>query len=211
MSVNVTIVKHALVEHKLTILRNKNTNRKDFKTTVTELTYLLISEASKNFDLKEINITTPLEETTGKVLQNEIVIVPVMRAGIGMLEGANQLLRDSQTGFIGIKRDETTQEVDVYLNKLGNITNTHAIVLEPMLATGNTLVETINLLKKENVNAITIVTILAVKEGIDQIVKTFQNDIPINLIIGHLDPTLNEHAYITPGLGDAGDRLFNNV
>lgn len=199
-------VKHPLILHKLSILRNIKTNNKEFRELVNEITTLLAYEALKNIELDDIKVETPLTVANGKKIKNDLVIVPILRAGIGMLEGIINLLPTAKVAFVGIYRDHITKEPVEYYEKFPEkLSHPIAFVIDPMLATGGSIVATINLIKKRGIDNIKIISILSSPEGIDFINKNF-ND--IDIYTASIDEYLNNDKYIIPGLGDAGDRLF---
>ena len=198
---------HPLITHKLTILRDKNTTSKDFREIVRELSTLMAYEVTKTFPLKEIEIETPICKTTQKVLADkDVVIVPILRAGLGMVEGFTHIIPNAKIGHIGLYRDPETLEAVEYYKKLpSDISEREAIVTDPMLATGVSAIHTIDILKRESCQNIKLAVILAAPEGIAAVHEKHP-DVPI--YCAAVDKGLNDHAYIVPGLGDAGDRLF---
>ena len=201
------LIKSSFIDFKLSILRNKKTPNSLFRQTMNEISYLIASEVLKHLKYKKISIQTPLTKTLGKNLSQSIVIVPILRAGLGLVEGFVKLLPDAEKGHIGLYRDEQTYKPVEYLCKLPKIKNKMFIVLDPMLATGNSCVEAINLLKKSGIsnNNIIFVSLLAAPEGIKNL-KTSHKD--LRLFTCSLDQGLNKNKFIIPGLGDAGDRYM---
>ena len=201
------LVNSSFLDFKLSILRNKKTSNSLFRQTMNEISYLIAAEVLKYLKFKNISIQTPIKKTTGKDLSQSIVIVPILRAGLGLVEGFVKLLPDAEKGHIGLYRDEQTYKPVEYLCKLPKIKNKMFIVLDPMLATGNSCVEAINLLKKSGVsiNNIFLVSLLAAPEGIKNVKKSHKG---LRLFTCSIDKGLNKKKFIVPGLGDAGDRYM---
>jgi uracil phosphoribosyltransferase len=199
-------INHPLLKHKITILRDKKTDHKEFRELTSAITMLIAYEALKNVELADYEIETPLCKTTGKALKNDIIIIPILRAGIGMLDGILKLVPDAHVGFIGIYRDHDTTRPVLYYEKIPVTQRSPiAFIIDPMLATGGSLVEAIRILKEKKINQINIISIISTLEGI-QNVKTAYPD--VDIYTGNIDEKLNDNKYIIPGLGDAGDRLF---
>jgi uracil phosphoribosyltransferase len=210
----VHVANHPLISHKLTILRDEKTDSPTFRRLVEELVTLLAYEATREVRTTTVKIKTPVTETTGlKMAEPRPVVVPILRAGLGMLEGMTKLLPTAQVGFLGMVRDEKTLQASTYANRLPeNLSGRQCFVLDPMLATGGTLVAAFNFLIERGATEITAICLLAAPEGIKVVEDAFANSgIPITLVTGSLDERLNEHGYIVPGLGDAGDRLYGVV
>jgi uracil phosphoribosyltransferase len=210
----VHVANHPLISHKLTILRDEKTDSPTFRRLVEELVTLLAYEATRDVRTTTVTIKTPVTETTGlKMAEPRPVVVPILRAGLGMLEGMTKLLPTAQVGFLGMVRDEKTLQASTYANRLPeNLAGRQCFVLDPMLATGGTLVAAFNYLIERGATEITAICLLAAPEGIKVVEDAFTNSgIPITLVTGSLDERLNEHGYIVPGLGDAGDRLYGVV
>jgi uracil phosphoribosyltransferase len=210
----VHVANHPLISHKLTILRDEKTDSPTFRRLVEELVTLLAYEATRDVRTTTVKIKTPVTETTGlKMAEPRPVVVPILRAGLGMLEGMTKLLPTAQVGFLGMVRDEKTLQASTYANRLPeNLAGRQCFVLDPMLATGGTLVAAFNFLIERGATEITAICLLAAPEGIKVVEDAFENSgIPITLVTGSLDERLNEHGYIVPGLGDAGDRLYGVV
>jgi uracil phosphoribosyltransferase len=210
----VHVANHPLISHKLTILRDEKTDSPTFRRLVEELVTLLAYEATRDVRTTIVKIKTPVTETTGlKMAEPRPVVVPILRAGLGMLEGMTKLLPTAQVGFLGMVRDEKTLQASTYANRLPeNLAGRQCFVLDPMLATGGTLVAAFNYLIERGATEITAICLLAAPEGIKVVEDAFENSgIPITLVTGSLDERLNEHGYIVPGLGDAGDRLYGVV
>jgi uracil phosphoribosyltransferase len=210
----VHVANHPLISHKLTVLRDERTDSPTFRRLVEELVTLLAYEATRDVETVSVKIMTPVTETTGlKMAEPRPVVVPILRAGLGMLEGMTKLLPTAQVGFLGMVRDEKTLQASTYANRLPeDLSGRHCFVLDPMLATGGTLVAAFEYLIERGVKEITAICLLAAPEGIKVVEDAFKNSgVPITLVTGSLDEKLNEHGYIVPGLGDAGDRLYGVV
>jgi uracil phosphoribosyltransferase len=210
----VHVANHPLISHKLTLLRDERTDSPTFRHLVEELVTLLAYEATREVRTETVSIKTPVTKTTGiKLASPTPVVVPILRAGLGMLEGMTRLVPTAEVGFLGMVRDEKTLEASTYANRLpDNLAGRQCFVLDPMLATGGTLVAAINFLIERGATDITVICILSAPEGIAVLEKTFAGaGVPITLVTGALDERLNEHGYIVPGLGDAGDRLYGVV
>lgn len=207
---HVHIADHPLIGHKLSILRDKNTDSPTFRQLTDELTTLLAYEATRDVRVKPFELETPVTTTTGVQLSRpKPLIVPVLRAGLGMLEGMVRLLPSAEVGFVGLIRDEETLEVSTYANRLpASLTGRQAYVLDPMLATGHSLRIAIDHLFAKGADAVTALCLIAAPEGVDHLRAEFGPDQPLTLVLGALDSRLNERGYIVPGLGDAGDRLY---
>jgi uracil phosphoribosyltransferase len=198
--------KHPLVKHKLTLLRNTGTEPKKFRELVRELAILLAYEATADLGLKSITVATPLGEAAGSELVDKIGLIPILRAGLGMVEGIWEMMPGAEVWHIGLYRDEETLQPVSYYNKLPTMPTVQVcLVLDPMLATGGSAVATCNILKEWGANRIKFVGLLAAPEGIDAL-QTAHPDVPIH--IAQIDKRLNDVGYIVPGLGDAGDRQF---
>lgn len=204
---NVTILDHPLIRHKVAILRDEKTSTKEFRELVEEITELMVFEAFKDVPTVEVEVKTPLEVTKQRVVAPDAVtIVPILRAGLGMVNGVHTLFPTARVGHIGMYRDEETLIPHEYYCKLPQgIENSVAILLDPMLATGGSAVAAIEFLKKRGCKNIRMMNIIGVPEGVE-VVATAHPDVKI--YIAMLDRQLNENGYILPGLGDAGDRLF---
>jgi uracil phosphoribosyltransferase len=200
------LINHPLLTHKLSILRNKDTGIKEFRKTLQEIASLMAYEATRDLPLKEVTIETPLAKYDTCELAKEIVLIPVLRAGLGLLEGILTLLPDAKVGHMGMYRDHVTLEPCTYYSNFpGNLSKAIVIVLDPMLATGGSCSGTIRVLKSAGAENIRLVCIVGAPEGVARITADHP-DVPVYL--ASLDEKLNEKGYIIPGLGDAGDRLF---
>jgi uracil phosphoribosyltransferase len=210
----VHVANHPLISHKLTVLRDERTDSPTFRRLVEELVTLLAYEATREVRTRTVTIKTPVTQTIGLVLaEPRPVVVPILRAGLGMLEGMTKLLPTAQVGFLGMVRDEETLQASTYANRLPeDLSGRQVYVLDPMLATGGTLIAAFEYLIERGANEITAICLLASPEGIKALDGAFKNSgVPITLVTGALDEKLNEKGYIVPGLGDAGDRLYGVV
>jgi uracil phosphoribosyltransferase len=205
----VFVSNHALILHKLSKLRSVETGPKKFRELIRELSMLLAYEATVDLDLVPLQVTTPMGETEGRILSQKVGLVPVLRAGLGMVEGIWEMMPGAEVWHIGLYRDERTLRPVSYYNKLPvEPTVQVCLVLDPMLATGGTAVETINILKKWGATNIKYIGIIAAPEGIARLCEAHP-DVPIH--VAAVDSHLNEIGYIVPGLGDAGDRQFGTA
>ncbi len=204
---NVTEVMHPLARHKLGLLRERETSTADFRRLVDELTLLLTYEATKDFPTEPVEIETPLERTTvERISGKKVAVCPVLRAGVGMLDGVLSLIAGARVGFIGLYRDEETLQPVEYFVKLPNdIAERDVIVLDPMLATGNSTAAAIETVKAAGATDIVVIAIIAAPEGIDRVLADHPD---VRIVVASVDRGLNEHGFIVPGLGDAGDRLY---
>ena len=199
-------IDHPLIKHSLTILRNKDTNTDIFRRHTAIVSKILIMEASRNLSLNEIPINTPLTETTGYEILESIVFVPVLRAGISMLFPARDFLPWAPVGFIGLERDEQTAIATEYYQKFPkNLADKQVIILDPMLATGGSLLDTITAVKGKGANNVSCVCIVASPEGIQLLQENYPD---VVIYVAAIDEKLNSQKYIYPGLGDFGDRYF---
>lgn len=204
---DVIIMDHPLIQHKLTLIRDKRTEVKDFREIVEELSNLMAYEVTRGIPLKNIKIETPIAKTTGKIIAGKkMAIVAILRAGLGMVGGVLQLIPSAKVGHIGIYRDpETLKPVNYYAKLPQDISKREVIVVDPMLATGGTAVATIEYIRRFTKTNIKFMCLVAAPEGIKMIRKHYKD---VVIYTATVDEGLNEHAYIVPGLGDAGDRLF---
>ena len=210
----VHVADHPLISHKLTVLRDERTDSPTFRRLVEELVTLLAYEATRDVRTVSVKITTPVTKTAGKKMaEPRPVVVPILRAGLGMLEGMAKLVPTAEIGFLGMVRDEKTLQASTYANRLPeDLSGRQCFVLDPMLATGGTLIAAFHFLIDLGATDITAICILAAPEGIAAVEKEFASSkVPITIVTGALDEKLNEHGYIVPGLGDAGDRLYGVV
>lgn len=203
----VITIDHPLVQHKLSLLRDKNTGGKAFRELVNELAMLMAYEVTRDLPLTEMEIETPICLTRVKVLANEkLAVVPILRAGLGMADGIMSLIPNAKVGHIGLYRNPDTLMPTGYYCKLPlDVTEREIILVDPMLATGNSGIEAINLLKQAGCKSIRFVCLIAAPEGVAATQKAHPD---VDIYVGQIDEKLNDHGYIVPGLGDAGDRLF---
>lgn len=209
----ILVVRHPLIDHKLTVLRDKNTLSPTFRLLVEELVTLLAYEATREVRVEECDIETPVCPTKGVHLTYpQPIVVPILRAGLGMLEGMQRLLPTAEVGFLGMLRDEETLEAITYANRLpDDLTGRQCFVLDPMLATGGTLISSIEYLLAKGARDVTAVCLLSAPEGIEAVKNAIGDRGNVTLVTAAIDERLNEHGYIVPGLGDAGDRLYGIV
>ncbi len=207
MAIKPLIMDHPLIQHKLTLLRDKRTGSKEFREMIAEVSMLMCYEATRDLPLKEVEIETPMTMTKSNVISGrKLAFVPILRAGLGMVDGVLEMIPAAKVGHIGIYRDpESHKPVDYYCKLPKDIASRHVIVLDPMLATGGSAVEAISLLKKEGVQNIKCMCIIAAPEGLDALTSAHPD---VQVYCAALDEKLDENKYILPGLGDAGDRIF---
>lgn len=203
----VTVLDHPLIKHKLTYIRDKNTGSKEFRELVSELAMLMAYEVTRDLELEDVEIETPIKKMMSPVLAGKkLGIVPILRAGLGMVEGMLALLPAAKVGHIGLYRDpETLEAVEYYCKMPPDINERKLIVVDPMLATGVSAIAAINSVKQRGGTNIKLVCLVSVQEGIDAVHKAHPD---VDIYVASIDEKLNDHAYIEPGLGDAGDRLF---
>ena len=202
-----TVIDHPLVQHKLAILRNKKTSTKDFRELVTELSIFEGYEALRDLPLEDVEVETPLEVTTGKkIAGKKIAVIPILRAGLGMVDGILTLVPSARVGHVGLERDHETHLPRTYYCKFPpSVADRTCLLVDPMLATGGSLIEAIKLLRKAGVKDIRALTLVSCPEGVKAVLD-FDPD--VRLFTCTIDRELNDHAYILPGLGDAGDRVY---
>ncbi len=202
----VQVINHPLIQHKVTLMRKKETGSKDFRNLLEEITMLMGYEITRDFPLEDVEIETPVSTMMGKQISGrKIGIVPVLRAGLGMVQGLLDLMPTAKVGHIGLYRDPETLEPVEYYCKLPDVQNRDFIIVDPMLATGGSASAAISLLKEKGIQHIKLMCLVAAPQG----VKKVNTDHPdVRIFVAALDDTLNEHGYIIPGLGDAGDRIF---
>ena len=207
-----SVADHPLVTHKLTILRDAKTPSPTFRQLVDELVTLLAYEATRDVATHPVEIETPVAKTTGRKLADPApIVVPILRAGLGMLEGMVKLLPSAEVGFLGMARNEETLEPTTYAERLlDDLSGRQCFVLDPMLATGGSLIAAIDFLLKRGATDVTAICILAAPEGLEAVEKAMYGR-DVTIVLGAVDEKLNEHGYIVPGLGDAGDRLYGTV
>jgi len=209
------VVDHPLIAHKLTALRDERTDSPTFRRLTDELVTLLAYEATREVRVQPVTVRTPVGEAQGvRMARPEPLVVPVLRAGIGMLDGMIRLLPTAEVGFVGLARDEESLVAATYANRLpANLAGRDVFVLDPMLATGGTLETVITMLGDREAASVTAVSLLAAPEGVDRLAGAFPADepLPVRVVIAGMDDHLNDRGYIIPGLGDAGDRLFGEI
>lgn len=208
----VFVADHPLITHKLTVLRSATTPQPTFRLLIEELMTLLAYEATREVRVEPHDIVTPVAPTTGVQLSHPLpLIVPILRAGLGMLEGMVKLVPTAEVGFLGMVRDEETLEPTTYAERLPeDLSGRQCFVLDPMLATGGSLAAAIKFLFDRGADDVTAICVLGTPEGVE-VLKEAAGDRNVTLVLGALDEGLNEHAYIVPGLGDAGDRLYGTI
>lgn len=209
MKNNFHLIDHPIVKRDITVLRDKNTNTESFRAAVKRISNILAVEITKNFKLTEVEVESPLEKTNGYKIEQEVVLIPILRAGLGMVSGFIEVLPEAKVGHIGLQRDEVTlKPVEYYYKTPKDISDSFVIMLDPMLATGGSASEAINYLKKRNANKIVFACLLAAPEGLNN----FSSNHPdVQVYSAALDRQLNDKGYILPGLGDAGDRTFGTI
>ena len=207
MQENVKVLDHPVIKHKISILRDTNTGSTEFRSIIKELSIILAYEATKDLELEEFELETPVATTTGyRISGKKLGIVPILRAGLGMVDGVLEVLPAATIGHIGMYRDEETLQPVEYYSKLPNdVENRDIMVVDPMLATGGSACDAIGRLKEKGCKDIKLLSIIAAPEGVK---KLHEEHPDVEIFIAQLDEGLNENSYIVPGLGDAGDRLF---
>ena len=205
----VHIADHPLITHKLTVLRDKNTSSPVFRQLVEELVTLLAYEATRDVRVDRVVVETPVTSADGvRLSRPRPIIIPILRAGLGMLDGIVKLLPTAEVGFLGIKRNEETLQPFTYANRLpDDLTNRQVFIIDPMLATGGTLIDSINYVFERGATDVTAICLIGAPEGLAA-VEAHVHGKDVKVVLGALDEKLNEHGYIVPGLGDAGDRLY---
>ena len=207
MENNVVIFDHPLIQHKLSILRNKETSSMEFRALISEISTLMCYEATRDLPLEDVEIETPICKMTAKHISGKkLAIVPILRAGLGMVEGISSLIPAARIGHIGLYRDEETlKPVEYYCKLPKDIGERDVIVVDPMLATGGSAIDAVSQIKLRNPRSIRFMGIIAAPEGIEAFTKAHPD---VNVYVAALDEKLNEKGYIVPGLGDAGDRII---
>ncbi|MDU0968374.1 MAG: uracil phosphoribosyltransferase [Actinomycetaceae bacterium] len=208
-----TVIDHPLVEHKLTVLRDRETSSHTFRLLVDELVTLLAYEATRDIRVEAQAINTPVAPTIGKKLTSpRPIVIPILRAGLGMLDGMTRLLPTAEVGFLGMRRDDETLAIETYANRLPqDLTDRQVFLVDPMLATGSTLVAAINYVLERGAHDVTCVSLVTAPEGLEHVKQAVGDRADVQIVTAALDEGLNEHSYIVPGLGDAGDRLYGIV
>ncbi|MBP3964845.1 MULTISPECIES: uracil phosphoribosyltransferase [Paenibacillus] len=204
---NLTICDHPLIQHKLTFIRDKDTKTKDFRELVDEVATMMAYEITRDLPLETTTVTTPVIEATSKIVSGRMVgLIPILRAGLGMVEGMLKLIPSAKVGHIGLFRNpETLEPVEYYVNLPADATERQLIVIDPMLATGGSANAAIQALKTRGCTQIKLMCLIAAPEGVAAVQKAHPD---VDIFLASLDSHLNDHGYIVPGLGDAGDRMF---
>ena len=206
---NVRLIKHPLIEHKLTILRDRGTDPFQFRMLVDEISYLMMFEATRDLALREVSVHTPVAQTSAYKLATKIMICPILRAALGMLDSVFKLMPDASVGFLGFQRDEKTAQAEFFYAKLpADAAERTAIIIDPMFATGGTAIDAVKFLLKNGVKKIKFISIIAAPEGLHRFSEIYPQ---VEVFTAAIDEKLNEQKYIVPGLGDAGDRVFNTM
>lgn len=209
MNNHVHVMDHPLILHKISMLRSKDTSVKDFRELAYEIALLMGYEATRDLELTEREVETPLAKTTGRFIDKQVALVPILRAGLGMVDALMSLIPAAKVGHIGLYRDhETLQPVEYYCKLPPDIAQRQVLVLDPMLATGGSSAAAIEFIKKRGAQRIKLMCIIASPEGVDVVTKAHPD---VEVFCGIVDERLNEKGYIVPGLGDAGDRLFGTL
>lgn len=209
MTSKLHVMDHPLIRHKITILRDKNTDVQTFRSLIGEIALLIGYEATRDLNLTEVDVETPLVKTKGSVIEKQVTIVPILRAGLGMVDSLMSLIPASKVGHIGLYRDhDTLKPVEYYCKFPPDIADRQVIVTDPMLATGGSAIAAVDCLKRRGVKKIKLMCVLAAPEGVEAFSKEHPD---VDIFCGVLDEKLNENGYIVPGLGDAGDRLFGTL
>jgi len=204
---NVHVINHPLIEHKLSILRDVKTEPFHFRLLVDEISYLMLFEATRDLPLKAVEVQTPVATAKAQKLTKGVMICPILRAALGMLDGIFKLIPDASVGFLGFQRNETTLEAEFYYAKLpSDHASRIAIIIDPMFATGGTAIDAVSFLKDKGVKDIRFLALVSAPEGLKRFASVHP-DVPV--FTACIDEGLNENGYIVPGLGDAGDRVFN--
>lgn len=202
----VTVIDHPLVQHNLTRLRDRRTAPQEFRRILSEVAALMLHEATRDFESEPVPVRTPLEATTGRRLKREVLLVPVLRAGLGMLDSIMHLIPQARVGFIGLKREEATLEAHFYHKSLpAKLAQFEVVLIDPMLATGGSAVAALDLLQERDARRVRLVCLVAAPEGVRRVRRSHPR---LPIFTAAMDRQLNQRGYILPGLGDAGDRLF---
>lgn len=205
----ITVMDHPLIQHKITILRSKDTPVKEFRALANEIALLMGYEATRDLTLRDVEVETPLTKTMGKEVTKDIAVIPILRAGLGMVDAMLSLFPAAKVGHIGLYRDpETHKPVEYYCKLPTEIEERTSIVVDPMLATGGSAAAAIDFLKAKGAKNIKFMCLIAAPEGVKVLSEAHPD---VDIFIGSLDEKLNDHCYIVPGLGDAGDRLFGTL
>ena len=206
---NLYVMDHPLIQVKVSMLRDKNTSVKDFRELAYEIALLMGYEATKDLELSDYEVETPLAKTTGKYIEKQVALVPILRAGLGMVDAMMSIIPAAKVGHVGLYRDPKTLEpVEYYCKLPTDIEKRQVIVLDPMLATGGSAAAAIDFIKKRGAQKIKLACLIAAPEGIKRVMDEHPD---IDVHVAAVDEKLNDHGYIVPGLGDAGDRLFGTL
>lgn len=206
---HVTLIEHPVIHRDLTILRDVNTKTSDFREALKRIAVILAYHALKELPLKEFEVETPIQETTGYDIDQEIIVVPILRAGLGLSDALLQFIPDAKVGHVGMERDESThQPVDYYSNIPAGVEEAQVLVVDPMLATGGSADDALSFLKKQGAQHLRFISLISAPEGLE---KLRQRHPDVHTITAAIDQQLNEDAFIVPGLGDAGDRYFGTT
>ncbi len=209
MHSNFQIIRHPLIEHKLARLRDKSTGHAEFRQLVFQLSALMVYEATRSLPSTEVDIATPVQVTKAKKLAKPITVVPILRAGLAMAEGVLAIMPEARVGHLGMARDERTLQPSLYLERLPkDAADGPVLVVDPMLATGGSIIRGVGVLLKAGVTDISVLSLVAAPEGVRNFTQAHPN---VRVYAAALDERLNEHGFIVPGLGDAGDRLFGTI
>ncbi len=209
MTEKLHVMDHPLIQHKISMLRDKNTSVKDFRELAYEIALLMGYEATRDLPLIDYPVETPIQKTVGKVIDKQVAIVPILRAGLGMVDAIMSILPAAKIGHIGLYRDhETHQPVEYYCKLPKDVDQRQVIVTDPMLATGGSAAAAIDFIKQRGAKRIKLMCIIAAPEGVEAVASAHPD---VEIYVGALDEKLNENKYIVPGLGDAGDRLFGTL
>lgn len=206
---NVRLISHPLIEHKLAILRDKNTEPFQFRMLVDEISHLMIFEATRDLALRDVSVQTPVAQAQAKKLGTKVMICPILRAALGMLDSVFTIIPDASVGFLGFQRNEKTAEAEFFYAKLPrDAKNRLAIIIDPMFATGGTAIDAVKFLRGNGIKQIKFISIIAAPEGLKRFSEVYPD---VEVYTAAIDERLNEKNYIVPGLGDAGDRVFNTL
>ena len=206
---NVRLVSHPLIEHKLAILRDASTEPFQFRMLVDEISHLMIFEATRDLALKNVSVQTPVAQAQAKKLATKVMICPILRAALGMLESVFKIIPNASVGFLGFQRNEKTAEAEFFYAKLpADAGERVAIVIDPMFATGGTAIDAVKFLREKGVKRIKFISVIAAPEGLKRFSEIYPD---VSVYTAAIDERLNEKSYIVPGLGDAGDRVFNTL
>ena len=204
-----TVISHPLIAHKITMLRDEKTPVKEFRELINEIALLMTYEVTKELPLKPQKVKTPLAETEGAFIERQVALVPILRAGLGIVDALMKIIPASKVGHVGLYRDpETLKPVEYYCKLPADIEQRQVIVLDPMLATGGSAAAAIDFIKQRGANKIKLMCVLGAPEGVKTVAEAHPD---VDIYLAALDEKLNDHGYIVPGLGDAGDRLFGTL